>query len=84
MISHGGDLDFFLDSDEPVAPSTRDAVVLDVNDAITVSAITYESAKTRLSSQSSTAGSSTSAPPIVAGVAKESSPIGEPPPNRAV
>ena len=84
MISHGGDLGFFLDSEEPATPSTRDAVILEANDAITVSTITYESAKRRLSSPSSIAGSSTSAPPIIAGAAKDSSPAGEPPPKRAV
>ena len=45
MISRSGDLDFFLDSDEPVMPSTCDAVTLDANDVITVSAMTYESAQ---------------------------------------
>ena len=84
MISRGGDLDFFRDSEEPVMPSTCDAVILDVNDAITFSAIIYESAKIRLSSPSSIAGNSISASPAATGIAKESSSMGEPPPNRAV
>jgi hypothetical protein len=46
IISRGGDLDFFRDSEEPVMPSTSNAVILHVNDAITFSAIIYESSKT--------------------------------------
>ena len=46
-ISRGGDLDFFLDAEQPVMPSTCDAVILEASDAITVSTITCIGSQTK-------------------------------------
>jgi len=82
-----GDLDFLRDSDEPVAPSTCEAVKLDESDFITASAMTKEFA---VNSDPSTASPSVRGirSPVYDitsdGIAITSSPSGEPTPKRAV
>ena len=80
----GGDLDFLRDSDDPAAPVTREVARLDVNDFITASAITYDSANSVPEAESSIAGISLREPLMSVGTANASSPAGEPSPKRAV
>ena len=83
-ISRGGDLDFLRGSDDPCAPRTLYAVRLEVSDCITASAMMYESANSGPSVESSRAIGPSSGPDTKVGAAKASSPVGEPPPKRAV